>query len=85
MPVRREDPGEELILPSFPHRFVINVVIDCRLSNVFLQNPSGKSVSDFSTPPFHVSGFTLLLLYVLLRKILSETPVSFIEITTQGR
>ena len=58
--------------------------LDCRLSNAFLQNLTGKSVSDFSTLPFHVSGFTLLLLYVLLHKILSETPMSFVKITTQG-
>lgn len=60
-------------------------LFDCRLSNVFLQNLTAISVSCSSPPPIHVSGVTLLLLYVLLYKILSEPPMCFIEITTQGR
>ena len=83
---KKGGPGGGVDPSKFPSQVCYQCsFFDCRLSNVFLQNLAGKSVSGFSTPPFHVSGFTLLLLYVLLHKFLSKTPMSFIEITTQGR
>ena len=58
VPVRKEDPGEELILPSFPHRFVINVVfliVDCL--TYFYKTSRVKAFLVLVPLPFHVSGF----------------------------
>lgn len=63
---KKGGPGGGVDPSKFPSQVCYQCsFFDCRLSNVFLQNLTGKSVSDFSTLPFHVSGFTLLLLYVI--------------------